>query len=336
MHQAFAQAVRAEPYYIDAYARWHDIPLSAPIRYLRWGWNALRFPAKRYRAILVEGPHVWPSFAGRWRDVPTLSLVDNETLYFLHTGFYRSHAEWGLLQAIRRYDALLVIGQMQAKLARLLLGAHCPPVYVGFNGVEEERLRRLAAVAPQLEKPVLLFIGHGEGGWRTFYKGLDLFVEVVAHLRAHLPGVEGWVVGRWAASEQEALLRRHPGASVRFLGPVQAIESVLSQAALYFHPGRGEAYGIAVLEAMAAGVPAMVSEWTGAQEVVAQVWPEGVLPLSVEAMTQAILAYFALPMAERRAIGEQGRALVQAQYTAGQAIQRFREIFYQALAACEA
>jgi len=257
-------------------------------------------------------------------------------LYFLQAGFYSKRVKWGLLQAIRRYDALLVIGEMQAQLAHRLLGKRCPPVYVGFNGVAEERLEALRKVEPSLEKPVLLFIGHGGASWRTYYKGLDLFVEVMARLRAHLPQVEGWIVGRWAEAEQEALLRRYPEAPVRFLGATEQIQDILAQAALYFHPGQGDAYPTSVLEAMAAGVPALVSEWTGAREAVQRVWPEGVLPLSTQAMTQAILRYFALPVAERRAIGERGRMLVHVHYTASQAIQRFQAIFHQALAACEA
>ncbi|RMF46287.1 MAG: glycosyltransferase [Bacteroidetes bacterium] len=336
IHRAFAEAVGASFHYVDFAARWHDIPLPAAIRYWRWAWNAFRFPYRRYRAVLVEGPHVWPPFGGKAYGVPTFSLVDNETLYFLQAGFYKKRVKWGLLQALRRYDALLVIGEMQAQLAHHLLGKRCPPVYVGFNGVAEERLEAFRKLRPSLEVPIVLFIGHGGASWRTYYKGLDLFVEVMARLRAHLPHVEGWVVGRWAEAEQEALLRRYPEAPVRFLGPTEQIQGILGQAALYFHPGRGEAYGIAVLEAMAAGVPAMVSEWTGAREAVQRVWPEGVLPLSAQAMTQAILRYFALPLAERRAIGERSRTLVHTHYTASQAIQRFQAIFHQALAAYEA
>nr|BAL55297.1 hypothetical conserved protein [uncultured Bacteroidetes bacterium] len=226
----------------------------------------------------------------------------------------------------------MIIGEMQAGLARKLLGASSPPVYVGFNGVDEARLGQLLVLSPSLEKPSVVFIGHGEEGWRTYYKGLDLFMEVLSKVKAKLPSVEGLVVGRWTQREQERLKAQYPDAPVRFVGAVRQLETVLEGAGLYFHPGRGEAWGISVLEAMAAGVPAIVSEWTGAKEAVQKAWPQGVVPLDTDRMAEAILAYFALSPAERQAIGERSREIVRSQYTLAQATQRFQAIFWQAMA----
>jgi glycosyltransferase involved in cell wall biosynthesis len=109
------------------------------------------------------------------------------------------------------------------------------------------------------------------------------------------------------------------------------IYSVLPQASLYLHLARGEAWGVAILEAMAAGLPAIVSEWTGAAEAVEQVWPEGVVPLSVEKATEAVVRYFSLTETEKRALSEKSATLIREKYRLSQAIAGFQSAFAEAL-----
>ena len=124
-----------------------------------------------------------------------------------------------------------------------------------------------------------------------------------------------------------------PHAPVKFLGPTQNAAEVFSQASLYLHLGRGEAWGIAITEAMAHGVPAMVSEWTGAAEVVEQIWPEGVLPLSAEKAAEAVVRYFNLSEAEKKILSEKSATLIREKYRLSQALAHFQEVFRQALRA---
>ena len=97
------------------------------------------------------------------------------------------------------------------------------------------------------------------------------------------------------------------------------------------HLARGEGWGVAILEAMAAGIPAIVSEWTGAAEAVEQVWPEGVVPLSVEKATEAVVRYFSLTETEKRALSEKSATLIREKYRLSQAIAGFQSAFAEAL-----
>lgn len=330
IHNAYAQSIGATFHYIDEAARWHDLSLSAPVRYWRWIQNARAFPYDRYDALLIEGPHIWPPLAGRLLRKPVWALIGDQTLYFLHSGFYRASTRQAITFALRRYTGLFVIGEMLERLARTTLGASTPPLYVGFNGVDESRLEKLLRITPALEKPVIALLAHGEDGWRTHYKGLDLFVETMSLLKPDIPGLRGIVIGRWSARVQKELLSRFPGAPVEFLGPVQDVNTVLAEVGLYFHPARGEAWGIAVQEALAAGIPAIVSEWTGTAEVVSQIWEGGIVSLSVTEAAERILRYFDMPLSEKKALSEKGRWLIQSRYTRRQAIERFQELFHTA------
>ncbi len=330
IHRAYAQSVGAELRYIDEWARWHDLNLPAYKRYWRWFQCGAAFPYEDYEVVLVEGPHVWPPVAKqvRAKKTPVIGLLDNETLFFLHSRYLPRLSHWGLLQALRRYDALIVIGQMQAELLRMLLGRHTPPTFVGFNGVPD----KILAAPPQYNphSSIILLVAHGPGGFRTWYKGLDLWLETLSKVSLYRPQIEGWVVGDWAPEEIERLRRVYPNVSVRFWGAQSELVPFFTQAGLYLHLGRGEAYGITVLEAMALGVPAMVSEWTGAKEVVAQVWPKGTVPLSAERAAEAVLRFFDLSAAEKQHISEASATLIRESYRHTQAIEAFQRAFLEA------
>ncbi|MDW8236726.1 MAG: glycosyltransferase family 4 protein [Bacteroidia bacterium] len=321
-------------YYVDEFARWHDLHLPAPLRYARWLQNALRFPYRSYDGLLIEGPHVWPSLAGKLAGVPVWSIVDDHTLYFLYSGFFSPTTQVGLRFALRHYTGLFIVGKMLARLARELLGRSCPPLHVLFNGVAENRLKRLLEVKPKLESSRIVVIAHGPEGWRTHYKGLDLFMATLSEVRKSLPQIEGIVMGEWTEREKKRLQQLYPEAPIRFVGAVQNIEQVLAEAALYFHPARGEAWGIAIQEAMAAGVPAIVSEWTGAAEVVEQVWKQGIVPLDPQQAAQQIIKYLTLPIQEKQTLSEIGRELINTHYTHRQSLEHFQTLFLQAF--CEA
>jgi len=105
----------------------------------------------------------------------------------------------------------------------------------------------------------------------------------------------------------------------------------VQKAGLYLHLGRGDAFPNVVLEVMAAGLPAIVSEWTGAAEVVEQVWPEGVVPLSAEKATEAVVRYFSLTETEKRLLSEKSATLIREKYRLSQAIAIFQNAFEEAL-----
>lgn len=330
LHNAYAQSIGAEFHFIDEAARWHDLSIPPWRRYWRWAVNAWRFPWETYDALLVEGPHIWPPLAAKIRSKVVWSLVDEQTLYFLYSRFFSPTSAWALRAALRRYTGLFVVGKMLARLAQEVLGAGVPPLYVGFNGVHTGRLEALLRVRPPLEKPVILLIAHGPSSWRSYYKGIDIFFDTLLRVKSRLPNVRALVVGEWTHEAQQQLYRQFPGAPVEFLGRRSDIETLLGEAGLYLHLARGEAWGVAILEAMAAGIPAIVSEWTGAAEVVAQVWKEGVVPLSPTEAAERVLSYFSLPVAERYRLGEQGRLLIQRRYTHKHAIRHFQTLFVEA------
>ncbi len=84
-------------------------------------------------------------------------------------------------------------------------------------------------------------------------KGLDAFVDALRPLDA-----EGWICGDGPLRTE--LEERTRGTNVRLLGQRDDVADVLAAADVFALPSVGEAYGIAVLEALQSGLPVVTSD----------------------------------------------------------------------------
>jgi glycosyltransferase involved in cell wall biosynthesis len=85
-----------------------------------------------------------------------------------------------------------------------------------------------------------------------------------------------------------------------------------------------------VLEAMCAGVPSIVSEWTGTREAVEHVDPGLVVPCDAESAAEKVHWYFSLSPEARRALSARCRE-VAAQYSEERAVESFVSSYRQVL-----
>lgn len=331
-HGHLAEAVGAEPVFVDFRLRWHDRETSRLRRYASWIVCAATFPERRRRPfILSEGLHLVPVVMRLLHlvshDQPIVALLDDEALYFLRAGRYPAVTAGALRAALRRYDALVCVGEMQAELARELTGGSraAPSIHRVPSAVSDARLDALAGLSPDLDGARLTFVGNGPAGWRGWYKGLDLLLETVARLRRRRADVRLTVVGEWE-EEYVGEARRAAGIAddaVRFTGRLPDLDPVFRETDLYLHLGRGEAFGISVVEAMAAGIPAIVSGWTGAREAVRRVDDELVVPLDAAAAAERVAEYLDRPPAGRRRLGARAREVAR-EYTPERAAEAMR------------
>ena len=330
-HASLARSLGAESLPVDFLLRWHDRPSSRLRRYMSWIICSLFFPRRsQYNVFLTEGPHFLPLIMRRLglldRRQRVVALMANETLYFLKTARYSRPTRLALLEALRACDALICIGRMQATLAgeTLLSSRRAPLVLTVRSGVARDRQEALVRVEPSLDGRALLFVGNGPSGWRGWYKGLDLLLHATALAASRVTGVSLSVVGEWDRAYVDELLSALPvrPARVDLLGRRADLRPVLAESSLYVHLGRGEAFGISVLEAMCAGVPALVSEWTGAREVVEQVDSRLVVPLDAAIAAERICWYLNLPTAEKAALSARAREVATG-YPEDRAIREF-------------
>jgi glycosyltransferase involved in cell wall biosynthesis len=164
------------------------------------------------------------------------------------------------------------------------------------------------------DKRIILFFGRV-----NFKKGLDLLAQAfgaVARCRpdVHLviagPDNEGWGsrVRTWLS--QQGVIDRTTFTGM-LLGPEKL--AVLRDANLFVLPSYSENFGLAVIEAMAAGLPVIISDQVNICQEVQAAGAGRVIPVDSEALAAQILELLDEPETARR-LGQQGRSLVQEQF----------------------
>ncbi|MHB8351867.1 MAG: glycosyltransferase family 4 protein, partial [Thermoplasmata archaeon] len=147
-------------------------------------------------------------------------------------------------QLIRRYH-------VPAEKIRVIYNAVRPPEWIG----------RLATRAP-----VVLYLGR-----LAAMKGVDTFLRAGARVLRQLSDVVLVVAGEGPEYPRLLMLAAHLGIGdqVLFLGKISEEErsALLARTSVFVLPSVVEPFGIAALEAMAAGVPTIVSKTSGIVEV---------------------------------------------------------------------
>jgi glycosyltransferase involved in cell wall biosynthesis len=142
-------------------------------------------------------------------------------------------------------------------------GIHCER----FASSKNESLRVRGELAIPNSARVVGTVGH-----LTHRKGPDLFLQAARHVLDAVPGCFFVLVG---GGELQAAMERLAGdlgippARIRFLGDRQDVPRLLGAFDVLVSSSRVETFGIAVLEAMAAGVPVVAFETDGIPEVTA-------------------------------------------------------------------
>lgn len=137
-----------------------------------------------------------------------------------------------------------------------------------------------------------------------------------------------WCAPRWTeeARHMQKLLPEH----MEIVVPEgnAALRACFGRARLYLQPSVIEPQGIAVLEALQNGIPCVVSGGTGMSEAVQHDVTGLVVPQhDVDAHVRAIITLLENEEA-MRGMGERGRMLIAAEYTAQSWSQRYREIMH--------
>ena len=163
-------------------------------------------------------------------------------------------------------------------------------------------------------------------------KNIPLLLESVADLRATGARVRLTIAGEGAREYRGVLERKvaelELGDAVEFVGHVSgdAKRELLARADAYVLPSRHESFGIAVAEAMAAGVPVIVSDRVGIADDIRGAGAGLVVRLDRAALTSA-LASLASNAPARLEMGQRGIELARHRYSWDEVSRRIVELY---------
>ncbi|MCA1578698.1 MAG: glycosyltransferase family 4 protein [Acidobacteria bacterium] len=165
-------------------------------------------------------------------------------------------------------------------------------ITVVHNGIDTERFDRSRAGARDGDAPVLV----GTVGHLSPIKGHDVFVRAAALIAAHRRGVHFVVIGEDKSPEMDhrrslesliAELRLHDAVSIS--GWRDDMPAALSSLTLFVSAARSEPFGLAIVEAMAAGLPIVATASEGGQEIIEDGVTGRLVPVDdPEALAQAV------------------------------------------------
>ncbi len=221
----------------------------------------------------------------------------------------------------RRYcDGAIAVSEFARDRLRSVVGPDFP-LGVATPYIQPDAYESLAGETPTLDAPVAVMVG----AWRD-HKGVELLVEAWPRVREHHPRAELHIVGPGHPAEYT----QTTGVTLR--GFVPSLADAFEGASLYVHPAHIEAFGVSVVEAMRAGLPAVVTETTGARSAVSNVDDGLVVPPTSRALADAVCEYFDAAPGRRQALSRASRDASDA-YSEERKTRQFRETFARVLRA---
>jgi glycosyltransferase involved in cell wall biosynthesis len=136
-------------------------------------------------------------------------------------------------------------------------------IVVIYNGVDIKRYSALTISCPKEKTPIILSVGR-----LVSAKNYETAIRALSKIYTH--NFEYWIVG---SGVLEPYLKRlvnelNLESKVKFLGFRSDIPDLLRQADIFLLTSLWEGFGLAVVEAMAASLPVVVSDVPGVREVV--------------------------------------------------------------------
>ena len=331
MHGRLAKSVNAEFQKIDQYKIWNEGNHNRLFIIYAWIYNAFAFKnPKQYDIFLVSGPHISPIIMKLFRltkKQKVIAHLGDETMYFLYDKWYSKVMQKVLVTLLNKYDFLLCEGQMAADLAKL--NGISTKTYTTYLGVPEERHSVLLKLNPTLTGNTFITISSGPDGWRTYYKGLDLMINAFGKAFESNSSLKFVIVGEWTVQLQDRLtsaLSANCKKAINFVGHTKEIDKYLSEATFYFHTARGDAFPTVVLEAMAAGLIPLVSEWTGSKEVINDLNEDLVIPLNESLISDKLLELSNMAIDDRKMLSKNAKERSK-KYTEGFALKHYQDTF---------
>ena len=243
-------------------------------------------------------------------------------------GILRGRKHTLAYRALRRLPhAVFAVSEQVRQHAIKTDGIAAARVHTIHNGLDLEEESGEAAFPSKRSCPTITTIGNIRR-----VKGHDLLIRAAAEVTALLPNtaftIAGEVLERDYFQHLQDMVRELGLVDrFRFVGKITDLRAHLRTADIFVLPSRSEGFSNALIEAMAAGVPAIATEVGGNPEAI-QNGVSGVLVPAEDpsAISSAILRLLGAQEVARR-MGAAGQRAVEARFTARAMVSRVSAVY---------
>lgn len=337
LHRGLANSLGVDSKFVDERYRWQDQNFG-PIKNLyAWVINAFFYREYRnYNFILLDGLHFSPVIAKKLGILPKkikiISHMGNQLPYFMLSNQLSAYSRIMHQWLFNNYDYIFCEGDMIKEIVLKVNPNIRTPLLSVFTGPSNSRIELLRKLRPEFKNYNIITIAAGPGEGRIYYKGLDIMITGFIKTSKQLPLLKYYILGEWSNDDVKSLLSNYRPDEVKnifFVGNQPNIEDYLrymKNSDLSIHIARGDAFPGSTTEAMHAGVPVIISNYTGTKEIISQVTSNLIVNLSAEELSEKILWYFGLTLDEKIELSNKLRS-VSKYYTEENAIKVYQETF---------
>lgn len=300
--------------------RMHDAFRSVPVSHVAEASvvGVARANLRRPRPDLVHA-HMTSADVAAVLTRPLVRCPLVSTLHFAHP---RGHSP-----ATRRiYGALRPFLTAEIAISQAVADANGGKTEVIHNGITPPD----EAIAHESRRPVVLVVQRLEPE-----KHSDTAIEAFALAELAESGWELHFAGRGA--EQSALERlaatRGIAESVRFLGQIDDVDRRMATASIMLAPTGNEGFGLAVVEAMAHGLPVIAADGGGHRETVGSATPEMLFPTGNAQAAADLLADLAAHPDKRHELGQRNAAAYVASFTIAAHVDQLEALYRRIVSA---
>lgn len=257
-----------------------DCPLRVFPVQRTYGWTGIKAAIRIFGLFRAEKPDIVHTFfetSNTWG-----GLITKLSLKPL---LVSSRRDMGLLRARKHQfayalvnnlaDGVLVVSRAVERECIEKEGINPQKVFTVYNGVDIARVERADGCVPVKERLKLSSASHivvTVANVRRV-KGLDTLLETANLVRRRVDSVLFVIAGAFQETEhfhhlQQTIKNLGLESTVRFLGPLEDVFSILKVSNVFCLLSRSEGFSNAVLEAMACQLPCVVTRVGGNQEVI--------------------------------------------------------------------
>ncbi len=214
-------------------------------------------------------------------------------------------------------------------------------IRVVLNGVDTERFKLRETLLDQHLLSSNLSASHlvGITGELLEHKGQEDFVRAARLINKRFPDAQFLIAGEDRSKTKEYRIRLESLITefnlknrVHFTGWLESIAPFLSSLDVFVSASRTEPFGLAIIEAMACGLPVVATASEGAREIIEDGLSGKLVPVrDVEAMAKAICSLLA-DETEQRRLGENARCAARERFDIKRMVDETEAIYYELVA----
>ncbi|MFO0321510.1 MAG: glycosyltransferase [Bacteroidota bacterium] len=337
LHRGLANSLGVDSEFVDKKYRWQDQNFGPIKNFYAWFVNAFYYRKYvNYDFILLDGLHFSPIIAKKIGVLPKrikiISHMGNQLPYFMLSNqlplYSRILHKW----LFNNYDYIFCEGDMIKEIIIKVNPNIKTPLLSVFTGPLNSRVELLRKLKPEFKNYNIITIASGPGEGRIYYKGLDIMIGSFIKAKKYLPLLKYYILGEWSNEDIKylsATYRSEEFENIFFVGNKPDMTDYLKyiqNSDLSIHLARGDAFPGSTTEAMHAGVPVIISNYTGTKQILNQVNSNLIVNLSQDELAEKIIWYFNLPIEEKMELSSKLKE-ISIYYTEENAIKLYKETF---------